>query len=480
MAILNDSGVQIQKIGGILQELQSIARKKFADIVDPTDELDLSDSSVLGRILAIIAEPEASQEELLLQLWQSLDPDQAEAIFLDKILALMGIKRKSEVKGFAGLILQGTIGVTVPEKALVSSKITGDVFETTLPVTFSNTSTNGVVIQIKDITPDVEYKLGYQSEFGANTYPTITTRAVSGDTKEMVAKRFMETILSVSTTLEASVDLDDNVVVRFKNRNYIGNFQALTPSLGFLSSFMLVSSISATSEAVRQDADTLDVMQTSVVGWLGVTNPFDSIASEPQEDDRTFRMRGRFSRSMKSTSNRMAMYSSLYDLNGVRFVNIKENIYDNPAGGRSAKGISVVVLGGDDQEIAETIAENKPIGCLTDGLIKVVVTDEIGDVDIEFSRPEFVDIQINLSLLAETNFPQNGKMLIQEAIVRYFDTLEVGDSVIWSKLFNPINEVGGQSVNKLLIGKKGEILTQDNILLNHNQKAVISFEDIDI
>ena len=63
MAILNDSGVEIQKLEGILQELQSIAKKKFADLVDPKDELDVSDSSLLGRILGIVAEPEASNEE---------------------------------------------------------------------------------------------------------------------------------------------------------------------------------------------------------------------------------------------------------------------------------------------------------------------------------------------------------------------------------------------------------------------------------
>lgn len=480
MAILNDSGIEIQKLGGILQELQSIARGKFANLVDPADELDVSDSSILGRILGTVAEPEALNEEVLLMLWQSLDPDQAEGIYLDKILNLAGLKRKSEVKGFAGLMLQGTMGVTVPEKALVSSKITGDVFETVLPVTFSNVGTNGVVVEISTVAPETEYKLSYTSEYGTNTYPTIATRAVSGDTKEMVAKRFMETVLSSTTLLEAYVDLDDNVVVRFKNRNSVGNFNTLTNGLALKEGFMPVTSIAITAEAVRQGVDTLNVMQTSVIGWVGVTNPFDSIASEPKEDDGTFRLRGKYSRAMKSTSNRLAMYSSLYDLNGVRFVNIKENVYDNPTGGRSAKGISVVVLGGDDVEVAQTIFDNKPLGCLTDGKQELIVRDEAGEESVAFSRPEFVEIQIKLSLTAGNTFPQNGKVLIQEALVRYFDSLEVGDSVVWSKLFNPINEVAGQSVNSLLIGIKGEALTQNNIPLNYNQLPVISFEDIEI
>ncbi|AHY26757.1 putative baseplate component [Acinetobacter phage vB_AbaM_Acibel004] len=480
MAILNDSGIEIQKLEGILQELQSIAKKKFADLVDPKDELDVSDSSLLGRILGIVAEPEASNEELLFMLWQSLDPDQAEGIYLDKILNLVGVKRKSETRGYSGLMLHGKMGATVPEKSMVSSNLTGDVFETTTGVTFSNTDTNGVVVKIETIVPNTVYKLGYTSTYGTNTYPTITTRSVEGDTKEMVARRFMETVNSSSTLLEATVDNDDNIKVVFKNQNYIGNFTAQTDGIKLIESFMPVSSISITADAVRQASNTLDVMQTSVVGWIGVTNPFDSIASEPKEDDVAFRTRGRFSRGMKSVSNRVSMYSDLYDLDGVRFVNIKENIYDNPAGGRSSKGISVVVLGGNDQDIAQTIFNNLPLGCATDGVLEEPVYDEAGVTKVKFSRPEVVDVVISISLSADSTFPQNGKVLIQEAIVRHIDSLDVGDSIVWSKLFSPINEVKGQSVNSLLIGKKGEPLTSGNIDLNFNQIPSISFENIDI
>lgn len=479
MAILNENGIEIQKLEGILQELQSIARRKFANVVESDDELDVSESSVLGRVLGIVAEPEALNEELLFMLWQSLDPDQAEGIYLDKILNLLGIKRKSETKGYAGLMLKGLVGATVPAKSLVSSKLTGDVFETTTDVTFSTTATNGVVVNLSTIEVGSTYTLTYASNYGTNTYPPIITRSVEGDTREMIARRFMETVNSNSTLLSASVDNDDNITVRFINQNIVGNF-GFSASLKAVESYMPVSSISASADAGRQAADTLDVMQTSVIGWTGVTNPFDSIPSEPREDDYTYRTRGKFSRAMKSASNRVALYSDLEDLNGVRYVNIKENVYDNPTGGRAAKGISVVVLGGDDMEIAQTILNNIPLGCLTDGTIDIVLSDQYGESDIRFSRPEFVEIEIKISLTANKSFPQNGKVLIQEALVRYFDSLEVGDDIVWSKLFNPINEIAGQSVNTLLIGKKGEVLEAKNIELQYNQLPVISYDDITI
>ncbi|QIW91552.1 putative baseplate protein [Acinetobacter phage vB_AbaM_D22] len=478
MAVLNDKGVEIQKLEGILQDLQNIARRKFADILKPDDALDVSDVSVLGRILGIVAEPEALNEELLLMLWQTLDPEQANGVFLDKILSLTGIFRKGEIRGFAGLILQGTFGVTVPERSLVSSPITGDIFETTASVKFTLENSCGLVLEIPDTIPDKYYALGYTGSYGQNKYPTISTRSVQGDTKNMIARRFAETLNSSSQILYATVNDDDNVVVRFLNLNTVGYFSIANSNFRVKETFMPASSISVTSEAGTQMADTLTVMQTPVIGWVGVTNPFDTIPSEPKEDDSTFRLRGKVSKSAKSTSNRTGLYTDLYALNGVRYVNIQENIYDNPTGGRSAKGISVVVLGGDDQEIGQVIKDNIPTGCLTDGLITVSLPDAAGEFDVHFSRPEYVPIQIKLSLEVDSLFPQNGKVLIQEALVRYFDSLEVGDDVVWSKLFNPINEVAGQSVTTLLIGKRGETLQQGNIVLNYNQLPIISFEDI--
>lgn len=480
MAILNDKGVEIQKLEGILQDMQNIARRKFADLLKPDDELDVSDVSVLGRILGIDAETESLNEELLLMLWQSLDPEQAEGLFLDKILGLSGIYRKSEIKGFAGLILEGNIGVTVPTRSLVSSPITGDVFETTSNVTFGLDNACGVTLQIPSVAANQTFSLGYTGSYGQNKFPTITTRSVEGDTKNMIARRFAETVNSSSTILYATVDSDDNVVVRFINLNTVGYFTLTDSAFKAIQSYMPASSISVTADAGTQAADSLTVMQTPVIGWTGVTNPFDTISSEPKENDGTFRIRGRISKAIKSTANRTALYSDLYALNGVRYVNVQENIHDNPIGGRSSKGISVVVLGGDNTEIAQAIKNNLPLGCLTDGLIIIPLPDAAGPMDIKFSRPEYVPIQIKLGLEIDSTFPQNGKVLIQEAIVRFFEDLEVGDDVVWSKLFNPINEVRGQSVSTLYIGKKGENLLPQNIVLNYNQLPIISFEDIEV
>ena len=75
-------------------------------------------------------------------------------------------------------------------------------------------------------------------------------------------------------------------------------------------------------------------------------------------------------------------------------------------------------------------------------------------------------------------FPTDGLLRIQNALIDYVSNLNVGEDVVWSKLFTPINTVNGQSVNSLLIGKLGETLGTQSIVIEHNQLASLSFENI--
>ena len=116
----------------------------------------------------------------------------------------------------------------------------------------------------------------------------------------------------------------------------------------------------------------------------------------------------------------------------------------------------------------------------TDGTIEVGLYDINGTpYSVRFNRPEIVPIQIKLSLTTDTNvFPTDGMLRIQNALIDYVSKLNVGEDVVWSKLFTPINSVNGQSVNELLIGKLGESLGTANIVIEHNQLASLSFENI--
>ena len=102
--------------------MQQIAKTKFAPLLNGGDVLSTDESSILGRILGIVADTDSSQEELIFQMYSSFDPEQAEGVYLEKLVDLFaGLKRKQPTPAIAGLILRGSLGVTVPEGSNVSN-----------------------------------------------------------------------------------------------------------------------------------------------------------------------------------------------------------------------------------------------------------------------------------------------------------------------------------------------------------------------
>lgn len=479
MARLTNNGLEWDKFGTSYSKLQEIAKVRFASLLEEGDVLSTDESSILGRILGIIADIDSSQEELLFQMYSSFDPEQAEGVYLEKLVYLFAnLKRKQPTPAIAGLMLRGSIGVTVPEGSNVSNTKTGDVFSTDNSVTFTQTNANGVVIEVQNVLAEDVISLTYSESQQLNQYPPITFITRDGDTPLVIAQNLVRTINSTSSVISAFLDQDNNVHVKFINFNNVGNFST-SPKLKVIQAYKPTTATSITFSAVVQSTNDLNVIQSPILGWFEVYNPFDSIASTDLESDSELRNRYKFSKSFIQTGNRESMYTALYSLSGVRYVNVQENIQDVPFEGRSSHGIVVTVLGGDDEEIARTIDKYRAFS-YTDGSIEVGLTD-INDspYSVRFNRPEIVPIKVKLSLTTDTNvFPTEGVLRIQNALIDYVSKLNVGEDVIWSKLFTPINTVNGQSVNELLIGKVGESLGTANIIIEHNQLASLSFENI--
>ena len=479
MARLTDNGLEWDKFGSSYSKLQQIAKTRFSSLLEGGETLSTDESSILGRILGIVSDVDSSQEELIFQMYSSFDPEQAEGIYLEKLVYLFaGLKRKQPTPAIAGLMLRGSLGVTVPEASNVSNPKTGDVFATDNAVTFTQTNANGVVLDVGAISLDSVISLSYSEIESLNQYPPITIVAGQLDTAISVARTLVQTINSTSSVISAFLDQDNAVHVKFINFNTIGNFST-TGNIDVIQSYIPVTATSRTFSAVLQATNDLNVIQSPVLGWFEVYNPYDSIASTNLESDTELRNRYKFSKSFIQTGNRESMYSALYSLSGVRYVNVQENIQDLPFEGRSAHGIVVTVLGGDDQEVAQTIDKYRAFA-YTDGTIEVGLFDINGTpYSVRFNRPEIIPIQIKLSLTTDTNvFPTDGILRIQNALIEYVSKLNVGEDVVWSKLFTPINTVNGQSVNSLQIGKVGGSLGTETIVIEHNQLASLSFENI--
>lgn len=478
MARFTENGLEIDGVAEVRQKLIDKANIEFASLMNG-QTLSTDDSGVLGRIFGIVAEPIALQEEAIQDGFANLDPNQATDANLDDILALTGEERLDASPASAFLILFGEIGTTVSFGASVRSKKTGDIFNLDREVTFTPNDTNGVQFSINTLNVGETYSLNYSVEGNASTNPPISIIANATDTLSSFALRMVQTINAQTSNLYATLTNDNEVNVYIMDRTAIGDF-SVSSNLTINSSYMPIEATSATYSAIAQDPNTLTSINSgATAGWISVTNPYQTISSELVESDEDARYRWRITKTSDSFGEYDSLYGALLQVKGVKNPSIQRNTTTTLSGDKINQGISVVLLGGNGQEIAQTIFNNIGIGTATNGEEEYFATDINGTPhSIKFSRPNYVPIQISMSLKALPNFPTNGKNAIKQAIVDYFNTLQTGEDILYSRLFNPINSVDGFSVNNLKIGKNNTGLGVDDIVIKYNELATITPDDI--
>ena len=176
------------------------------------------------------------------------------------------------------------------------------------------------------------------------------------------------------------------------------------------------------------------------------------------------------------------MYTALYAVSGVTYVKIKENTFDqNALDGRTAHGFAVIIYGGNDEEIAAAIEKTRPLGVPMDGDVLVAVNNYYSHTStIKFSRPTQIGIKIKASLQIYEGFPTTGMLDIKNAIIEHFNNMTFGEDVILSRLYIPMQVVEGVGIRNIEIAKVEEDYGTNDIEINYNEIATISFEDIEI
>ena len=215
-----------------------------------------------------------------------------------------------------------------------------------------------------------------------------------------------------------------------------------------------------TAGAINALTGTLTIIDTPVSGWDTVTNAADADIGDNEETDAELRIRRRKSITASAGSILDSIVAAVLNVTDVSAVNVIENDTNATVGSVPAHSFHTVVNGGDETEIATTIFNKKPTGILAYGLTTIAVTDSQGfSHDISFSRPVVVDIYIDVAITALSGFPTDGNEQIKQAIVDYAAgilidgrSFDIGDDVIYSELYVPINTIEGVQVDQLFIG----------------------------
>ena len=183
----------------------------------------------------------------------------------------------------------------------------------------------------------------------------------------------------------------------------------------------------------------------NITGILGISQ---SVFGEEVENDYDLRKRYEIAREGLGSCNEPSIRAAIMNIPTVESVGIIVNETDaTDSAGRPARSFQCYVAGGTnyEQEIADAIFANKPIGILTHGSISKTVTDDGGYTHtVKFSHTEQITVYVRITISTEAKFAgNNGKQSIKANLKEYIDGLGVGQTLILTSLYGLIHAVEG-------------------------------------
>lgn len=245
----------------------------------------------------------------------------------------------------------------------------------------------------------------------------------------------------------------------------------------------IVEAMPESMGAISASADTLTVIKSPLFGWSSVTNTAAMTVGKLRETDQQLRERRRGSVSKGNRNMTEALWAKLSDLSGVIEVSVLENATQyTDSRGLPPHSIHVVISGGDEAQIAQTIWASKTGGTEVAGAQEYIIVDEVGNEQVmKFSRPVDVTIKVAVYITPLSGYSFSTASLIKEAVLDYLnDEIAVGGDIINSALYTPLNAIGGFAIERIELAKGNEALAEKSIYLDFNERISISANNVEV
>ena len=240
-------------------------------------------------------------------------------------------------------------------------------------------------------------------------------------------------------------------------------------------SYDVVSAQAEETGPIPAFAFSVTAIETPVTNWQGVNNPNDHTRLGTNlETDPALRIRREQSVAKPGRSPIDDMRAELLDLDGVTSCTIFENASDATVDNLPPKSIEVLIEGGADQAITDTIGSTKTAGGETIGTTSGTYVDTHGDSHtLKHSRPELVSIWVTVPLVKDPNvYPTDGDAQVKDLIVELGDALGLGRDVVASQLESFVWQIPGVlDVGPILIRTSSPPIASTTIVLSARQRA---------
>lgn len=201
------------------------------------------------------------------------------------------------------------------------------------------------------------------------------------------------------------------------------------------------------------NSGTITVIATPVSGWTGVTNAADATPGLDDERDAELRLRREQSLSRNASSPLDAIVAQVAEVSGVTQVRGWENTSSfTDSAGRPPKSIEILVLGGDDEDVARAIFAAKAGGIETVGGEVVIFTDGYGaSRTVFFSRPDSLNMYATIRVEIDPN-TYAGDDAVEDAFLDATDGLRAGEPTRVSDAVTAVCAVEGVIDAYVLVG----------------------------
>lgn len=378
-------------------------RPTLADIISDTKDtftetfvgqnINVTENSVLDKIITIFADRESTLWELQEDIYYSQTLAGAENIYLDDILSKRGVFRN------AATAASGNIQVTLSSLASYTDNYSADNFSI-LNDTFTNTEDFTVAGNIfahkitnTNITANTTYTftiLNTTTEATASITASTATTLVGSTALNTFYQKIKDFI--VDNTIESNddliqIDTVNGILYIGYDTNY--NLSGLNTLVDFKTT-PVIGQRTIQIEMKANDvgynpiyAGAVTSISPEPTGYVSVTNISDFSTGSDVESDSEYRARADSTSVSGAAATRSAITSGLLDVDGVQ----KVKLYPNPTSSTSAEGVPayqmmIVVYGGTTADIAQAIYNLIGVNIQTYGITAYTITTEDSDTQV--------------------------------------------------------------------------------------------------
>lgn len=368
----------------------------------------------LKKLVAIVCERYTELWELAELAFTAMDPDAVTDAIQDALNSITGTIRNEATPSSTTLTCTGDDGTLITTGSQAQNPDTDDVFETLA---------DGTITALDAWADTTAYALGDRVTNSSRAYVCITAGTSAGS--------------------GGPVDTIDDETDGTVHWRYIGEGEGAVD---------IEAECTETGPIVAESGDITEIV-TQVTGWSSVKNLTDADPGTDRETNEDYRIRREQELSQAGATTPDAIRAELLEIDGVTSVTVFYNPTDDTDGdGLPPHSVECLIRGGDDQDIWDALGQL----CIAAGIDTYGTEDgswedsEGTAHDISFSRPEEIEIYVDVELekIANdpadlTTYPSDGDDEVKAAIVAYGDAQKAGKNVVSTRLIAAIFEVAG-------------------------------------